>query len=432
MSPFLLPFLALPLLACWSLGVTAHGDTTSVIQHREAFGELALHNAAVKAVEVISKLPQWRSDAQATIVGSLEDVNFASTTKYDYKVGGFERWPEGLEFSFSEEPELWEEVGSLALRDGEVEQNGDTALVVRQQLGMGHLATLPEIDVSGTVELWFPGSPNLRLALPHDVEAGPLKKVVVAEGATVTIVGASKISLARPLRIPLPPIDSPEELVAADVALLLRTAASRSEKPVVSLVVVGATALVSKSPVSENANAIAEAARLKVKRLSAGALELSARDNQSKASSRGVAAEGLWPFPGLSTSDDRIIAIETALREYAGNSTTFNLLKAEASALRLVRMQLNLEKKLPQSTGSGHGVLVERSDDLDELDSEQQTWEVVVTMGGRSQPELFSARRIGASVGTVSLSWSVATGNGTFVAPEPSTLSSVGLMDLDV
>lgn len=157
-----------------------------------------------------------------------------------------------------------------------------------------------------------------------------MNRVVIAEGATVTIVGAAKISLARPLRLPLPPTDSSEDSAAGKIVSLLRTAASQSEKPVVSLVVLGATALVSKTPVSENAHAISEIARLKVKRLSAGALELSARDKQSQDSSQAV-ADRMWPFSGLFASDDRVRSVEAALRHLAGNSTTFNLLKAEAS-----------------------------------------------------------------------------------------------------
>lgn len=95
-------------------------------------------------------------------------------------------------------------------------------------------------------------------------------------------------------------------------------------------------------------------------------------------------------------------------------------------------MRLNLERRLPQAPGSDHSLL-ERSDESDEVDSEQQSWEVVVKMDGRSRPEPLTARRIGgASEGTATLSWSVATGNGTYVAPEPSRLTSVGLMDLDV
>lgn len=165
-SSFLLPFSAvLLLLTCWVAGSTAHKETTSIIQHA-SLGELAIQDAALKAVEAISKVQQWRLDEQATLVGSLEDVSIASTTRYDFKISGLGDAPEGIEFSVGEEPESWEEVGNLALPVGRVEKNGDAALVLKQQLSRRDVATLPETDISGPVELWFRESPNMRLALP--------------------------------------------------------------------------------------------------------------------------------------------------------------------------------------------------------------------------------------------------------------------------
>jgi hypothetical protein len=98
-------------------------------------------------------------------------------------------------------------------------------------------------------------------------------------------------------------------------------------------------------------------------------------------------------------------------------------------AFKLVRMQLTLDRRLPQSAVVEYENL--ESHDPDNSDVERQTWEVVVKMDARNSPEPLSARRIGGvSDGTVSLSWSMATGNGTYVPPEAVLLHPPGLMDL--
>jgi len=40
--------------------------------------------------------------------------------------------------------------------------------------------------------------------MQHDVDAGVLKKVVLADGAVVTVKGARSVSLHHPLNLPLP------------------------------------------------------------------------------------------------------------------------------------------------------------------------------------------------------------------------------------
>ena len=40
--------------------------------------------------------------------------------------------------------------------------------------------------------------------MQHDVDAGVLRKVILAEGAVVTVTGAKSVSLRQPLDLPLP------------------------------------------------------------------------------------------------------------------------------------------------------------------------------------------------------------------------------------
>lgn len=182
----------------------------------------------------------------------------------------------------------------------------------------------------------------MSLVLQHEVEAGPLNRVYVAEGATITIVGASKISLARPLRLPLPPAHDGDS-AAVDVTHFLRNAASQSERPLVSLAVVGATglkmpveqagrSLVSTTSVNrEDSSSQERGARLKVKRVSAGALEVSSRHDTAREISSTINPRRMWPFSSLPASDDRVAAVEAAIRGVVGNGKTFDLLKVEAS-----------------------------------------------------------------------------------------------------
>nr|TKW34120.1 hypothetical protein SEVIR_2G283500v2 [Setaria viridis] len=44
-----------------------------------------------------------------------------------------------------------------------------------------------ELQLAGPMELWIQDGNDVRLALSHDVDAGTLKKVVLSDGAVVTV-----------------------------------------------------------------------------------------------------------------------------------------------------------------------------------------------------------------------------------------------------
>ncbi|CAI8614527.1 unnamed protein product [Vicia faba] len=60
-----------------------------------------------------------------------------------------------------------------------------------------------EIDnkLAGPMELWIQDDKDMRISLPHDVEAGVLKKVVLADGVVVTVKGARIVSLIDKKRV---------------------------------------------------------------------------------------------------------------------------------------------------------------------------------------------------------------------------------------
>jgi hypothetical protein len=71
------------------------------------------------------------------------------------------------------------------------------------------------------------------------VDAGVLKRVLLADGAVVSVQGAREVSLSRPLQLPLPlATGGPEGGLAASLVALaarLRSASRGEEKPLLSL-----------------------------------------------------------------------------------------------------------------------------------------------------------------------------------------------------
>ena len=108
-----------------------------------------------------------------------------------------------------------------------------------------------------------------------------LKRVLLADGAVVSVQGAREVSLSRPLQLPLPLTRGPEGGLAASLVALaarLRSASRGEEKPLLSLRIVGPTSLTAvKTPEEE-----ASGGRLKVKRLGSGAIEVTSPKADSK------------------------------------------------------------------------------------------------------------------------------------------------------
>ena len=66
--------------------------------------------------------------------------------------------------------------------------------------------------------------------IQHDVDAGVLRKVILADGAVVTVKGARSVSLRHPLELPLPFNQSQNGFASGLLALADRLRhASRSE-----------------------------------------------------------------------------------------------------------------------------------------------------------------------------------------------------------
>lgn len=62
--------------------------------------------------------------------------------------------------------------------------------------------SLPEITLSGPVELVFPAPTQLALFLPHSVEAPSARRLLLAPGAALTLRNIRGVSLRRPVELP--------------------------------------------------------------------------------------------------------------------------------------------------------------------------------------------------------------------------------------
>ncbi|CAM0882890.1 unnamed protein product [Alopecurus aequalis] len=224
----------------------------------------------------------------------------------------------------------------------------DTALA---EIGRGARGsfepTLPPFQLSGPMELWIQDGDDVRLALPHDVEAGTLKKVVLADGAVVTVKGARAVSLRLPLELPLPLNRTTYKgrlSSLLSIARALRGAARSNHKPLLSLRIEGPTSLSSTPSMSPND-------KLKLKRLAPGQVELSSRaipavtDEEDEPHST-----GLWPLLSLNASDGSLQGLEELLASFlgkkAGEKGTLKLLNARASAQTYVKMGFTVEKRI--------------------------------------------------------------------------------------
>jgi hypothetical protein len=184
--------------------------------------------------------------------------------------------------------------------------------------------------------------------LQHDVDAGTLKKVVLSDGAVVTVKGARAVSLQLPLELPLPLNRTTYKgrlSSLLSIAQALRGAARSNQKPLLSLRIEGPTSLSSTPSMSHNN-------KLKLKRLAPGQVELSSRAIPVVTEDEDVLPDntGLWPLLSLNGSDASLQGFEellaSVLGKKGGEKGTFKLLKARASAQTYVKMAFAVEKRL--------------------------------------------------------------------------------------
>ncbi|KAK7302629.1 hypothetical protein RJT34_13521 [Clitoria ternatea] len=242
--------------------------------------------------------------------------------------------------------------------------------LVQKQVSDNRLPVLAPFQLAGPMELWIHDAKDMRISLPHDVDAGVLKKVVLAEGAVVTVKGARSVSLRQPLEFPLPFNRTNNGFASGLLTLAehLRHASRILGAPLLSLRIVGPTSLAAPSSASTSSDS-----RLKLKRLAPGLVELSSMSKTKvieDLSSVDLQAEAptlltptqfttLWPLASLNGSNANLLGFEKLLQSVLGSKASekgsFRLLKADVSAQTFVKIGFQAEKKLKEGDAALQG-----------------------------------------------------------------------------
>ncbi|KAI4375922.1 hypothetical protein MLD38_013736 [Melastoma candidum] len=273
-----------------------------------------------------------------------------------------------LPFKLLEDVNRWEYV-DLPIFRIEGSAGPENGLVEKRKMDHA-LPVLEPFQLAGPMELWIQDAEDMRVSLPHDVDAGVLKKVILADGAVVTVTGARSVSLRRPVDLPLPLNLTNDGLASGLLTLAeqLRHAARTQSDPLLSLRIVGPTSLTSpSSPSPSSVN------KLKLKRLAPGLVELSSQ-SRSKAlepySDINLSEEAktlltpkhfatMWPVASVNGSNSNLLGFEALLTSVLGKKVnekgSFRLLKADVSAQTYVKIGFGVEKKLKEGEEAGFG-----------------------------------------------------------------------------
>ena len=200
------------------------------------------------------------------------------------------------------------------------------------------------------------------MVVQHDVDAGFLRKVILAEGTVVTVKGAKAVSLRHPIDLPLPFNQTQNGFASGLLSLAehLHYTSRTKGSPLLSLRIVSPTSItspLSSSPSSSN--------RLKLKRLAPGFVELSSLSNKKpiETSPHAIDLSGeastlltpnhlttLWPVASLNGTNPNLLGLEMLLSTVLGPKATkrgsFKLLKADVSAQTFLKIGFGVEKKL--------------------------------------------------------------------------------------
>ncbi|XP_020234007.1 uncharacterized protein LOC109814077 [Cajanus cajan] len=316
--------------------------------------------------------PKAISDLKDAIVKGLgfnteDEVKITGFDPRDAEVGHSVEYQFDLEidhqvipFKLLEDVKRWDYVDLPIFR-----AQAQTGLV-KKQPSENRLPVLAPFMLAGPMELWIHDANDMRLSLPHDVEAGVLKKVVLAEGAAVTVKGARSVSLRQPLDFPLP-LNRTQNGFANGLLTLaehLRHASRTQASPILSLRIVGPTSLTA-APSSTSTS-------LKLKRLAPGLVELSS-PSKTKAveeiPSVDIESEAptvltptqfttLWPLASLNGSNANLLGFEkllhTVLGAKADKKGSFRLLKADVSAQTYVKIGFQAEKRIKEGELDGY------------------------------------------------------------------------------
>jgi len=202
--------------------------------------------ATVKAISdvkdsIIQKMGWKPEEVKISNIDSLDTmIGHATLYEFDLQIGNAI-----IPLKLSEDVTSWQDMEDIIANEDQQETAGSENVVAERRPQF--MPVLAPFQLAGPLELWIQDADHLRLSVPHDVEAGILKKVMLADGAIVTVKGARELNLRHPLQMPLPLDSGTEDSNLASslfaIASKLRHASANDGKPL-SLRIVGPSSLV--------------------------------------------------------------------------------------------------------------------------------------------------------------------------------------------
>ncbi|KAJ6964952.1 hypothetical protein NC652_003003 [Populus alba x Populus x berolinensis] len=262
-------------------------------------------------------------------------------------------------FKLLDDVNSWEFVDLPIFRVENLVRPGDENGLMEPKKDGNGLLVLAPFHLAGPIEIWVQDAKDMRISLPHDVDAGVLKKVILADGAVVPVKGARSVSLRRPIDLPLPLYRTRSGFASGLLTLAeqLRQAVRSEGAPLLSPRIVGPTSFTSpsSSPSSNN--------RLKLKRLAPGLEELSlpAKSQPVDALSTVDLEQSttvltpkhfttMWPFASVNGSNSNLVDLEKLLTSMLGPKAnkkgSFKLLKADVTKPGSLRMHFEVSAKV--------------------------------------------------------------------------------------
>ncbi|GFP88683.1 hypothetical protein PHJA_001012000 [Phtheirospermum japonicum] len=295
----------------------------------------------------------------------LRDARVGRSVAYEFDV---EIDNKVLPLKLLEDVNRWEYVDlPIFQMEHPVNPGEENGLLPRRQFD-DRMPVLAPFQLAGPMELWIQDAKDMRISLPHDVDAGVLKKVILADGAVVTVKGARSVSLRHPVELPLP-LNRTNNGFASGLLTLaeyLQDAARSQDGPLLSIRIVGPTSITSPAPSSPSSNNN----RLKLKRLAPGLVELSSASKKRTNAISAVDLQGeatallspdrfsaLWPIVSVNGSNPNLLGFEALLSSVLGprakKEGSFRILKADVSAQTFVKIGFGVEKKVEEGEIQG-------------------------------------------------------------------------------
>nr|XP_043624076.1 uncharacterized protein LOC122595715 [Erigeron canadensis] len=386
-------------------------STPEVNQHPKAISDLK---------EAIVKGLGLQSDDFKISGFDIRDALVGRSVAYEFDV---EIDDKVLPFKLLEDVHRWEYVDLPIFRvEDQGTTIGDENALVKKKTSRERLPVLAPFQLSGPMELWIQDAKDMRLSLPHDVDAGELRKVILADGAVVTVKGARSVSLRHPIELPLPLNKSRNGFASGLLTLAERLRhASHAQTQLLSLRIVGPTSLTSPTPSSP-----ASKSKLKLKRLAPGLVELS---SVSKTALSTIDLQGdaptlltpdhfttLWPVTSVNGSHSNLLGLEKLLGSVLGSKASkdgsFKLLKADVSAQTFVKIGFKVEKKLTGDLSGLEGQMGQLPEWQTKPETMRMHFEVLAKVDGdKFVPE--RVMQVNPALVEHTIAPSVATGNTT-------------------